>query len=341
MERSTTEVDPSSANAERASDGKAMAWTVTVGGFLACAGGLLLAAGPAYSPELSWIARRFGEMGISSGAVIGSGLVCGALGMVLNRLSRVGGQMRSAEDGLKVTETISISMRQLVARMTRLHAETAEFKEGLNGLLRLAQEQSSTKVAGMQVDATYRLAASMDQMCMRLEDRMRAQESTFDSRLMDLYGSLSAAHQQIQSLLNQREDQSFDSNDLLDAGHIEFDADIDAQPRLPEEPADNELEVFVDLEEEFEPDPEAEVPHVSEFDWDSIEIEPTIEGLGLLDELDDEGVPVDAAAPPPSPSNLERAPSLLPFDDSASDKRFSEEALEKAWKDFKRRRDDS
>lgn len=355
MDRSNQSTDPASAPAEKRvaerTEGLFTTLCVALAGFTALAGGVALAVGPEVSPELSWIARRLREAGITSGAVIGSGGLTCLLAFVAHRTSRVGSQMRSAEEAMKITQTLSFGMRQLVSRVTRTHAEIAEIKEGINGLLRVARDQTGTKVAGMQVDATYRLAASMDQMSMRIEDRIRAQETTFETRLTELFGSLSASHEQVQSLLDKRID-PFDGDDLLDSTPAPSpspqreepssfdDDDFDREPRFPENAGDIDLEVFVDLDEDFHKRPEdGERPHVSEFDWDEIEVEPTIEGLGLLDELDDEG-----AAQGPMP--LDNAPSLLRGSRDRSrfepePEPFSEEALERAWRDFKRRRDNA
>lgn len=340
MDRSTNQGVPSPAKAEREMGSTLITGSLVLGGLVAVVGGLFLAVGPPYSSEVSWIARRFGEMGISSGAVIGSGVLCAVMGFVANRIARVGQQMRSAEEAMKCTQDLSLANRHMVARITRMHAEVNEVKEGISGLIRIAKEQTSAKVAGMQVDATYRLAASMDQMGMRIEDRMQAQESTIESRLMELFGSLSSSHEQLQTLLNHRPD-SFDE-DMLDTAPLRHEPVFDAEARLPHEDEldDNELqlEVFVDLEDELEEDfddgePQEGPIDVSQFDWDSIEVEPTMEGLGLLDELDDEGIPRNSA----SNGDLDQAPSLLPGKDPSEE--FSEEALEKAWRDFKRRRD--
>jgi hypothetical protein len=172
---------------------------------------------------------------------------------------------------------------------------------------------------------------------MRLEDRMQAQESTIDSRLMDLFGSLEATQEEVRHLLAQQEAQlkkTLEAVEIFDTASSEIHLDLESAPLLPGEPDEGELEVFVDLDEEPEDDPSAEECDPSKFDWDSIEVGPTIEGLGLLDELDDEGVPLT------EDPLLEEAPSLLTGNDRDHEGNlFSEEDLQRAWQDFKRRRD--
>ena len=300
--------------------------------------GLVLAIGPDHSPKLSWIARSLGEHGLLSGTIIGSGVLCACLALLSDQVRRVGTQMRTAEEAIHCTQALSLGMRQLVDRISLLHVELGELKEGQKAHLRLAQEQASAQTSGMQVDATYRLAASMDQLGRRFEDRMKSQETTFEGRFLDLLGSISATQEQLHGMLEEAParlgpDGRLDArarivpDDLLDAPPAALPCDLELEPSFREELDDGEeLEISVELEEDSSPDGDA--PDVASFDWDKVklpvreeELSAMDNGLGLLDELDQDGID------PTVREGIARSGAEL----------FSEEALEEAWQAFRRR----
>ncbi|MFT7670098.1 MAG: hypothetical protein ACI8X5_002805 [Planctomycetota bacterium] len=339
MDRSRTSAESPAGEAEITSDTGFWTGGLVLGGLFACAAGTVLAVGPHYSPDLSWIARNFREMGIFSGALIGGGTMCAILAGMSHKLRNIGKQMRSAEEALECTQTLALGMRHMVDRMTRMQAEVTEVREGIKGILRVAQEQNNVKVAGMQVDATFHLAASMDQMSMRLEDRMRAQESTFESRLNDLLGSVAAEHARKEDFLSYQ-DNFNGGEDILDAPKVEFGPDLNEEPQLPLEELDyEEMEIFVELDEDSDIDDEEEVCDVTQFDWNDIEL--PSDGLGLLDELDEDGSMFDEEMSVENDKKLDRAPSLLPSGSiEAEEELFTEDDLNQAWKVFKRQRKD-
>jgi len=308
-------------------------------GISAMACGLALGLGPELTPELSWITKRLGEAGVSSGVVFGCGVLTLFLAHVTRLAREAGTQMRSAEEAMHCTQTISLGMRQMVDRITRLHVELGELKEGQRGLLRVAQDQAGAQTSGMQVDATYRLAASMDQLGRRFEDRMQSQEHTIEGRFLDLLDTISATQEQLRHTIEEHAPQDELVDDLLDAPPAQVDWDLEAEPSLP---CDGQVLEELELEVELEEDPTAapDAPDVASFDWDSVvlpparEPEPEWQGLGLLDELDpddnpqEESLPDVNSVPPIVPSDLsEQGPEL-----------FSEEALKEAWEAFKQRK---
>jgi hypothetical protein len=312
-------------------------------GLLAVVGGLLLALGPRLAPELAWIARSLHKLGIDSGAVVGTGVLSILLAWLSYQVRGVGAQMRTAEEALHCTQAFSLGMRQMVDRMTRQQVELGELREGQKALLRLNQEQAGAQTAGMQVDATYSLAASTDQLGRRLEDRLRSQESTFESRFLDVLGSLAATQAQLSGLL-EAGDFSRVTDDLLDGPPSEMRLNLDAAPCLPcAEQDGDEFEVYVELEEEPDED-EGEVCDVRSFDWNAVVLPEKLveEGLGLLDELDEDGAPVESPVAAEEVASLDSVPSLAREEGAEYGAGlFSEQALEEAWQAFRRRKESS
>lgn len=319
-------------------------WSARLFGVLgtsAMACGLTLGVGPELSPELSWISRRLGEAGVSSGVVFGCGVLALFLAHVTRLAREAGTQMRSAEEAMHCTQTISVGMRQMVDRITRLHVELGELKEGQRGLLRVAQDQAGAKTSGMQVDATYRLAASMDQLDRRFEDRLQSQQQAIEGRFLDLLATISSTQEQLRHTIEEQAPQGEVLDDLLDAPPAQVDWDLEAEPSLPcDGQVLEELELEVELEQD--PTPASDATDVASFDWDSVvlpparEPEPEWEGLGLLDELDpdddhqQEPLPDVNSMPPIVPSDIsEQGPGL-----------FSEEALKEAWEAFRQRKNE-
>ena len=103
-------------------------------------GGAALVLGSSAVPELAEIGARLAESGVRSGVVIVGGLVLTGLGIVLGRVSAISGQLRSAEEAMEVTRTLSLSMRHLVERVARLSDELGELRESDRALLHAAQE---------------------------------------------------------------------------------------------------------------------------------------------------------------------------------------------------------
>ena len=316
-------------------------WSARLFGVLgtsAVACGLALGVGPELSPELSWLSRRLGEAGVSSGVVFGCGVLALFLAHVTRLAREAGAQMRSAEEAMHCTQAISVGMRQMVDRITRLHVELGELKEGQRGLLRVAQDQAGAQTSGMQVDATYRLAASMDQLGRRFEDRLQSQQQAIEDRFLDLLATITSTQEQLRHTIEQ---QPLDGviDDLLDGPPAQVDWDLEAEPSLPcEGQALEELELEIELEQD--PTPASDAPDVASFDWDSVvlpparEPEPEWEDLGLLDELD----PEDDHPQEPLP-DVNSVPPIVPSDLSQQGPElFSEEALKEAWEAFRQRK---
>lgn len=329
MQRSNENSKHEEREPQKATNGAVWTGLLATGGLIAAGAGIALAFGPNFVPELGWIGKKLGRVGFDSGVVFGTGVLCTALSVVIGRINTIGGQLRAAEDSMEIVTTLGIGMRHLVERMTRLHAELGELKEGNRAVMHMIKEQTETESSGMQVDATFRLAASVDQLDRKIEQRLGAHDKTFDGRFTEFDGrigelntSVAGSQDQLRGLTatccqlgEQLVSLEEATTRMAKANEEQLEVakrapaptpppaptktstsisplKLDATPKLETKTLgqDEELEVVVDLEEPTQESDETEVPHVSSFNWDGVQVPDSVktEGLGVLDEIEDE-----------------------------------------------------
>lgn len=267
-------------------------WTpiLALAGLVMVSGGGILALAPQLGSEVSWVAEKMAHGGPHSGAVAAGGIVLLGLAIVCAGQSRVlRGSCSLSRLAAELSE-LRKGQKRLADRFGTLHLEMSVLQEANKTLLRAAQDQSAVQAAGMQVDATYRLAASMDQLGARLEGRLEDQRSDLESRLGDLSGSLRETRDHVEQWLhrnlsavdpseeklgeNEQEEEEEDREpgmtlERFGSGLDEELLDLNAPARLPEHDDDfEELEVLVTLEEEGE---EADSPYHDLRPWGALE----------------------------------------------------------------------
>jgi FtsZ-binding cell division protein ZapB len=287
---------------EAARSGSTWAGVLSTTGLAVTTAGAALALGPPSVPELAEAASRLLAAGIQPGVVLFGGLVTTGLGVVLGRVSALGGQLRSAEESMEVIQTLSLSMRHLVERVTRLSAELGELKEADRALLRLAQDRTGAEAAGQQVDATFRLAASVDRLERRLEERLSGHEQALGSRVDQLGLALGGAQDQLRGLL---------ATTCRLGEQLERLEEFAARAGETAEGGDEPLEITVELDPELDDGDgrgDEPAPHPSSFDWDSVRIpgRQAETGMGFLDAFEDEPS-VAAPLPGDAPADLASA----------------------------------
>jgi len=296
-------------------------WTPTLAlaGVAMVSGGGVLALAPRLGSEVAWVSERLAHGGVQAGAIVAGGAVLLGLSIVSAGLGRV---LRGSCSLSKLAAELSElrkGQKRLADRFGTLHLEMSVLQEANKTLLRAAQDQSAVQAAGMQVDATYRLAASMDQLGARLEGRLEDQRSDLESRLGDLDGALKETREHVEQWLARNLSTADPGEEELAEHEEEEDGepgvtlelfgtglgleplDLDAPARLREHDDDfEELEVLVTLEEE---DEEGDSPYHDLRPWGALEpdeevlleLEEELEALAL--ETGDEGVEEAAGAP--------------------------------------------
>jgi hypothetical protein len=243
-------------------------------GFVAVAAGLALASAPLASWKAEQILTGLDHLGVHAGVLVVGGLLlwcAGALRRGQVSLAQRGGELQDDSLLLEQMATDLVQMRNAIDHMQLISATVQDELRAVHVRVRTAAEQPPPPPpedgAG---DAIFRLAASLDQLGARIEQRLNVQYATLQDSLEELGVTLVAARTNMQEMVG---------GEPAEAAHQEpqhargYAAPAPQQaPRQAPRPAQH-----AQVAEEPRSDDQAGSP------------------LGLLDQLDDEGV----AAPLP------------------------------------------
>jgi hypothetical protein len=340
-------------------DSRSGPWSALFAGLggTAIIGGSVLAFGAKLGSSMGWIALSLGRIGIDSGVAIGCGVISVGVSVVFRQLHRMNAKLAAAEESVERTEFLSLAMRQLSETMNVIHNEICELKDRQTATLQAATESNVTESVGMQVDATFRLASSVDQLAANFDERTKEQTQTVLGSLEGLSKTLESNQAELNTLIEES------AQELSNSWGASEVASFNDEPQL--ECAEEEFEEFdgdVELEGWEEPgDPEVDV---SSYDWDAVQIPeehrktdlgmldeisdmesiqpplpsqglaPTADdGLGLLDELSDDGLPRESEEETETPPSLIRGKSI-PLEQTQEPSGLSQNDLDEAWDVF-------
>ncbi len=243
-------------------------WILSFVGLSLLGAGGYLALAPRLGPDATWIALSLSKAGVQAGTVVVGGVVLLGMAIVCAGQSRL---VRGAHSLPRISRDLGElrkGQKRLADRFGTLHLEMSVLQEANKTLLRAAQDQSAVQAAGMQVDATFRLAASMDQLGARLEGRLEDQRSDLESRLGDLNGSVRETRAHVEQWLRLHFDELGEEDP--DRGEVELEEAEEWEPSLT-------LEGFGPGEDgpDWDPDTPAELPEFD--DLEELEILVTLD----------------------------------------------------------------
>lgn len=282
--------------------GAAYSALLVVAGCLALGVGAFLASSLVIAPELAWIADSLQRMGITSGAVLAGGVSLLGLSLVCKAIARahrsLSGSMRS-ENGLSA---VTDSQADLRDGLDKVQFELRVLHESTRQLLEIAHEQTLKRSSNHPDDAVLQLAASLDQLGARLEDRLETQHTGINERLGSLDGSLEETRRRLTSFVedSRRNGQAKNESPSAPAAGDKRRRPTERPSRRPrhepsEPEGDDDLHVLVTLEERDEEVHKAQRNAAT--------------SLGLLDELGDFS---DLGGPPKDFSDLGGSPKEAP-----------------------------
>ena len=268
-------------------------------GFVCIVGGSALSLLPQFSWKAEQVLNGFDHMGIHGGAVAIGGLVLVGLGLVRRQVSASGKLGGDYEDLLfeQIAADIVLTrgtLDHLQDVTESMQAEIAGLSRDLPGLSRevarlAAQPPPQPQVVtGGNDDALYGLAASLDKLGARLEQRLKAQHDALQSHLGDMASTLMQMRQSAEAISAQAEQ----------AARAALLAPV-VQP-IAQPVAHAEPQVAY-----TEPQAEAPVEHD----------EAEQRKLGLLDTLDDYGTPASLSQRAPDAASIPApipAPKAMP-----------------------------
>ena len=177
--------------------GSRLFWT---GGLIAGVGGALCAFGPQFLPAQAEIFARVAARGITPGALwCAAALMC-SLGMLARALGRNLEVLGQTDDQSLLIEQVAMDLAQTRSSMQELRVEFVYLKDHVTNMGRDLPTQIASANESTTRDAMYRLAASLDQVGARLEQRIRTQHGTLEGTLQEVQQSLQATCDQIAQL---------------------------------------------------------------------------------------------------------------------------------------------
>jgi hypothetical protein len=180
-------------------------WMLLCG--MGCAlGGLALAMGPRVSWKMAQISEGVADLGVHSGVLIMGGMVLAAIGLLLRAQAAANSASGRREDTLILEQAATdlLQTRKATDEMDRRLDRLCERVEELHGVIeerRTVQPEPTPVKDGAQQEAMFRLAASLDQVGARIEQRLKVQYGSLQERLEKVGEAIVAAHDSLENLL--------------------------------------------------------------------------------------------------------------------------------------------
>lgn len=262
-----------SSGANSAGGGDATAWMLL--GLLALAGGVALMALPSLSWSAAKVASRLGELGVESGVVMLGGALMMVLGLV--RRGQHAARVEMQYDASLLFEQIAA---ELVEIRSSLESTRAREESSVRQIEELRQELTQTRGALSEAiernaprdnsDAVFQLAAGLDKLGLRVEQRLRLHHSALQDSVEELSATVEHSRRSLEELL-QTHSQPLPESALV-------------QESYAEQPA---AEYVAEAPVEEYSAPEVEAPQ---------DMAPPSSSLGLLDQFEDVAAPLPAAS---------------------------------------------
>jgi len=171
-----------------------------VGGLIAAAGGAVCAFGPQFLPAQAELIGRVAARGITPGALWCAAALMGSLAIFARALGRNLEVLGQTDDQSLLIEQVAMDLAQTRSSMQELRVEFVYLKDHVTNMGRDLPTQIASANESTTRDAMYRLAASLDQVGARLEQRIRTQHGTLEGTLQEVQQSLQTTCDQIAQL---------------------------------------------------------------------------------------------------------------------------------------------
>lgn len=185
-------------------------------GSVAC--GLALSLGPRISWKVAQISTGFKDLGVHGGVLIMGGLILTAIGLL--RRGQIALRTPSTEqaEDRQMIEQLTKDNLQLGEDLSRMEGGLAHVEAELANSRRVLEERIHTSAAEIvstiltqrqgasSEEAIFRLAASLDQVGMRIEQRLKTQFTALQDHLEDVGAAILSARNHMQSLQRDGED---------------------------------------------------------------------------------------------------------------------------------------
>lgn len=192
----------------------AQAGLLLLAGFGSALFGLAISVGPLASWKAAQIMVGLDYLGVHGGTLFVGGLVLMGLGMLRRGQHAIAVNADEAHGDTAVIEEVAtdvVQMRNALDHMQRVSSqvqdEVGELKRIIEAQVQVqAQVQAAAPTAptgDTQGDAVFRLAATLDKLGARIEERMKSQFSTLQERLTSVESSFETSQEAIEGQLEQ------------------------------------------------------------------------------------------------------------------------------------------
>ncbi len=285
---------------------------IVLGGTAITAVGVALTVAVDRVPRGEWIAAKLGEAGLASGALAATGLVLATVGLAMRSMARAHHKALSRASIPREPKppqqllTLTEDQSKIRMAMGNVQAELLANKARQDSILDVLRDVSGfVHNEQAQANAMFRLAASLDQLGARIEQRLKNQQESMQTRIEEVATTIEESRQGLMQAISELARELRTSNR----------APLPARTYASNEETETEYEDDLGWEES------ADSSDGDEFVIE-VELEEAAPELGLLDEFDEMGNMRDNPSPPaPLPrsggtgdANGKASPGSIPFE---------------------------
>ncbi|MBK7643233.1 MAG: hypothetical protein IPJ19_09305 [Planctomycetes bacterium] len=172
----------------------------SIGGLLAGVGGVFFLYGPKLLPAQAQVFEHASAQGLTPGVLWAVSALMFSISILARSLGRNLESLAQSDDHGLIFDQFVTDLAQTRTSMQELRVEFVYLKDHLANLGRDLPTQIAAANESTTRDAMYRLAASLDQVGARLEQRMRSQQGALEGTLQEMQQSLQSTCEQVTQL---------------------------------------------------------------------------------------------------------------------------------------------
>jgi len=178
---------PSDESGPRSTTGSGPGGLLLVAGFGMTAAGTALALLPRFAPQFDWSVRNLASQGVTGGSIAVGGCVLLALGLAARAQARFFRTAGEPSDADLLLEHVANELTDIRSDIRDTNLRVSQVKDETRGLFEAVQARETMDTTDHQTaDATYRLAASLDQLGARIEQRLGSQDASVGQAFTEL-----------------------------------------------------------------------------------------------------------------------------------------------------------
>jgi signal transduction histidine kinase len=154
---------------------------------------------PAFLPRYAWIFTHAAKHGVTSGPLLLFGLCLISLGLVARAVAAPRDEQEESQQRLRFDQLESaLTLVRECQESSR--ADLAAVRESSNCALEIMRNEQANAAQENRQDAIFRMAASLDQVAARLDQRLQAQQTALQAMIQELSQSIAATQEQVKEL---------------------------------------------------------------------------------------------------------------------------------------------